>query len=59
MCEPSAAVYGPDHALHVASGVRVLPVRVCSAIDVPGGVVACQRIVPHVATVVVSRTSET
>ena len=59
MRAPSAVVYGPDHALHVASGVRVLPVRVCSAIVVPDGVVACQRIVPHVATVVVSRTSET
>ena len=48
-----------DQALQVASGVFVLPLRVCSTIDVPAGRLACQRIVPHVATVVVSRTSET
>ena len=40
-------------------GVFVLPLRVNSRTEVPPGVVARQRTVPHAAKVFASRTSET
>jgi hypothetical protein len=42
----------------VSSGVSVLPVRVNSSTLEPAGVVACQLITPHVATICASRASD-
>src|SRR5262249_7742507 len=54
---PDGVVYAFDHALHVSSGVAVLPLRVKISIS-PGRAFARQRISPHVATVPASRTSD-
>ena len=56
--EPSALVYAADQALHVSSGVSVLPDRVKSSMRLPPGAVPCQLIVPHVATICASRGSD-
>src|SRR5262245_24492556 len=57
ICSPSAIVYGFDHALHVSSGVAVLPDRVDTC-TCPGFAVARHRSTPQLATVPASRTSD-
>ena len=56
--EPSAAVWGADHGLHVSSGVSVLPDRVKTSIRPPAGTVPRQLSVPQVATARASRGSD-
>ena len=56
--DPSTLAYAADQALHVSSGVSVLPDRVNSAIWLPGGADPCQLTVPHVAIVCASRASD-
>src|SRR5437764_12668720 len=55
--EPSGAAYAGDHALHVSSGVSVLPDRVNSSIWLPAPLEPCQLSAPHVAIVCASRGS--
>jgi len=55
---PSALVYAADQALHVSSGVSVLPARVKSSILLPAAAVPCQLIVPQVDTICASRVSD-
>src|SRR5215472_19019068 len=52
---PSGLVVPGDQALHVSSGVSVLPDRVETSIFVPAGVVPRQLRAPHVAMVCASR----
>src|SRR5215470_9614323 len=58
MGDPSGLPYGADHALHVSSGVSVLPVRVEISIFPSFGTDQCQRIEPHVANICASRASD-
>src|SRR5215471_11446534 len=58
MVEPSGFVYADDQLLQASSGVSVLPDRVKSSIRPPFGTVPRQLTVPHDATVLASRTSD-
>src|SRR6478609_9311833 len=58
IAEPSGFVYAVDHALHVSSGVSVLPDLVNSSTRVPAGVVPCHVSAPHVETIWASRLSD-
>ena len=55
---PLDAAYGPLQALHVSSGVAVLPDRVNTSTRPPAGTDARQLSVPQSATVCASRTSD-
>src|SRR5438093_1325962 len=56
--DPSPLVTADDQALHVSSGVSVLPERVNISILPSTGRVARQLSAPHVATVCASRGSD-
>ena len=58
MAAPDGSAYGSDHGLQVSLGTAVLPERVRRRTELPPGVAARQRIVPHVARVRASCTSE-
>src|SRR5262245_21403993 len=58
IADPVLLVYADDHALHVASGVSVLPDRVNTSTFDPAGVVACQPTTPQVEIICASRASD-
>src|SRR4051812_36195359 len=58
IADPSGAEYAADHALHVSSGVSVLPLRVDSSIRLSRGIVPRHRSEPHVASICASRASD-